>query len=123
MLNWRAAAQMAAILALSSGAVAAQAQPYPVSRFAVFGDHGVYSSANPDANGIGVNTINDAPVNVANRIASFKPEYIVGLSDNNYQLPSNTIAAWDRATGDRYHQYIKYQGNMSAFGGGTSQYF
>jgi hypothetical protein len=62
--------------------------------FAAFGDYG---------DGTGSSNVQA----VADLVDSFFPDFIITTGDNNY-INSSTTAAWDRAVGDYYGQYIRY---------------
>jgi tartrate-resistant acid phosphatase type 5 len=52
---------------------------------------------------------------VANLIASWNPDFVITVGDNNY-TNVGTTAGWDNAVGQYYHPYIKYPA------GSTSHY-
>lgn len=55
---------------------------------------------------------------VANLIASWNPDFVITLGDNNYSNNSS-VSAWDDEVGQYYGQYIHYpQGSTSAYAPG-----
>jgi hypothetical protein len=74
-------------------------------RFAVVGDFGTNSSRE---------------LAVANMIASWKPEVVVTVGDNNYSLAADS---YDRNVGQYYHQFISPY--LGVYGGGAveNQFF
>jgi tartrate-resistant acid phosphatase type 5 len=89
-------------------------------RFAIvasicFSGANVYSQTSVRFAALGDFNVSDNSRSVANLIASWNPDFVITVGDNNY-TNVGTAAAWDNAVGQYYHAYIKYPS------GSTSQY-
>jgi tartrate-resistant acid phosphatase type 5 len=77
-----------------------------ITRFAVIGDYGFAGQPELD---------------VANRVKSWNPEFVITVGDNNYDLGST--ATIDQNIGQYYHEFISPYAGLYGVGAVTNQFF
>ena len=79
------------------------------------GGTGAFAQTSVRFAAVGDFNVSDNSRSVASLIASWKPDFVITVGDNNY-TNVGTTAAWDHAVGQYYHPYIKYPaGSMSRY--------